>query len=82
MERRDLLTSLYMLLRVLFILSRIPSNTFVVFLIAITVCFVQATVLDQGLEGLEADLVAEIQSYLEDLIASGLRKRFISLIKV
>ncbi|XP_047969784.1 nuclear pore complex protein NUP205 isoform X2 [Salvia hispanica] len=55
MERRDLLTSLYMLLR--------------------------ATVLDQGLEGLEADLVAEIQSYLEDLIASGLRKRFISLIK-
>ncbi|XP_042036808.1 nuclear pore complex protein NUP205-like isoform X1 [Salvia splendens] len=55
MERRDLLTSLYMLLR--------------------------ATVLDQGLEGLEADLVAEIQSYLEDLIASGLRKRIISLIK-
>ncbi|KAG6391132.1 hypothetical protein SASPL_148883 [Salvia splendens] len=55
MERRDLLTSLYMLLR--------------------------ATVLDQGLEGLEADLVTEIQSYLEDLIASGLRKRFISLIK-
>lgn len=82
MERRDLLTSLYMLLRVLFLLPRIPSNTLIVFLIAITVCFVQATVLDQGLEGLEADFVAEIQSYLEDLIASGLRKRIISLIKV
>ncbi|KAH6806656.1 nuclear pore complex protein, partial [Perilla frutescens var. frutescens] len=54
-ERRDLLTSLYMLLR--------------------------AAVLDQGLEGLEADLVAEIQSYLEDLIASGLRQRILSLIK-
>lgn len=54
-ERRDLLTSLYMLLR--------------------------AAVLDQGLEGLEADLVAEIQSYLEDLIDSGLRQKMISLIK-
>lgn len=52
------------------------------FLIANTFCFVKAAVLDQGLEGLEADLVAEVQSYLEDLIASGLRQRIISLIKV
>ncbi|KAL8040622.1 hypothetical protein ABFX02_10G109900 [Erythranthe guttata] len=51
-ERRDLLTSLYMLFR--------------------------AVVLDQGLD---ADLVADIQSYLEDLITSGLRQRLILLIK-
>ncbi|KAA8535090.1 hypothetical protein F0562_030093 [Nyssa sinensis] len=38
----------------------------------------RAIVLDQGLE---ADLVADIQKYLEDLINSGLRQRLISLIK-
>ncbi|XWS17148.1 hypothetical protein CRYUN_Cryun33cG0043500 [Craigia yunnanensis] len=37
-----------------------------------------AVVLDQGLE---ADLVADIQKYLEDLINAGLRQRLISLIK-
>ena len=39
----------------------------------------QAVVLDQGLE---ADLVADIQKYLEDLINTGLRQRLISLMKV
>lgn len=38
----------------------------------------RAVVLDQGLE---ADLVADIQKYLEDLINAGLRQRLISLIK-
>ncbi|KAF7147071.1 hypothetical protein RHSIM_Rhsim03G0247900 [Rhododendron simsii] len=38
----------------------------------------RAVVLDQGLE---VDLVADIQKYLEDLISSGLRQRLISLIK-
>ncbi|KAJ7956691.1 Nuclear pore complex protein [Quillaja saponaria] len=51
-ERRDLITSLHMLLR--------------------------AVVLDQGLEG---DILADIQKYMEDLINSGLRRRLISLIK-
>lgn len=39
----------------------------------------QAVVLDQGLE---ADLVADIEKYLEDLFESGLRQRLITLIKV
>ncbi|KAJ8753188.1 hypothetical protein K2173_017774 [Erythroxylum novogranatense] len=51
-ERRDLLTSLYTLLR--------------------------AVVLDQGLE---IDVMLDIQKYLEDLIDDGLRQRLISLIK-
>uniref|UniRef100_A0A1D1ZKM6 Nuclear pore complex protein Nup205 n=3 Tax=Anthurium amnicola TaxID=1678845 RepID=A0A1D1ZKM6_9ARAE len=51
-ERRDILTSLYTLLR--------------------------AVVLDQGLE---ADLVADIQKHLEDLFTSGLRQRLLTLIK-
>ncbi|KAJ6832491.1 nuclear pore complex protein NUP205 isoform X2 [Iris pallida] len=51
-ERRDLLMSLYNLLR--------------------------ALVLDQGLD---TDLMADIQKYLEDLFDSGLRQRLISLIK-
>ncbi|KAK3000110.1 hypothetical protein RJ639_023379, partial [Escallonia herrerae] len=38
----------------------------------------RAVVLDQGLE---ADLVADIQKYLEDLINAGLRQRLITLIK-
>ncbi|XVE54418.1 hypothetical protein DITRI_Ditri03aG0079600 [Diplodiscus trichospermus] len=38
----------------------------------------RAVVLDQGLG---ADLVADIQKYLEDLIKAGLRQRLISLIK-
>lgn len=38
----------------------------------------RATVLDQGLD---ADLVADIQKHLEDLFSSGLRQRLISLIK-
>ncbi|XP_052198623.1 nuclear pore complex protein NUP205 isoform X2 [Diospyros lotus] len=38
----------------------------------------RAVVLDQGLE---ADIVADIQKYLEDLIKSGLQRRLISLIK-
>lgn len=33
-------------------------------------------------QGLETELVADIQKYLEDLISSGLRERLISLIKV
>ncbi|XP_073116730.1 nuclear pore complex protein NUP205 isoform X3 [Elaeis guineensis] len=52
MERRDLITSLYTLLR--------------------------AVVLDQGLD---ADLVADIQKHLEDLFTSGLRQGLIMLIK-
>ncbi|KAI4335735.1 hypothetical protein L6164_014349 [Bauhinia variegata] len=51
-QRRDLITSLHLLLR--------------------------AVVLDQGLED---DILADIQKYLEDLINSGLRQRLISLIK-
>lgn len=39
----------------------------------------QAVVLDQVLE---ADLVSDIQKYLENLINNGLRHRLISLIKV
>ena len=39
----------------------------------------QALVLDQGLED---DILVDIQKYLEDLINSGLRQRLISLIKV
>ncbi|KAF8393226.1 hypothetical protein HHK36_021467 [Tetracentron sinense] len=38
----------------------------------------RAVVLDQGFE---ADIVADIQKYLEDLINAGLRQRLISLIK-
>ncbi|PON80865.1 Nucleoporin [Trema orientale] len=38
----------------------------------------KAVALDQGLD---ADLFCDIQSYLEDLISSGLRQRLISLIK-
>ncbi|KAM6580187.1 hypothetical protein CsatA_003961 [Cannabis sativa] len=38
----------------------------------------RAVVLDQGLD---ADLLFDIQKYLEDLISSGLRQRLISLIK-
>ncbi|XP_042499811.1 nuclear pore complex protein NUP205 [Macadamia integrifolia] len=38
----------------------------------------RAVVLDQGLE---ADLVADIQQYLEDLINAGLRQRLVALIK-
>ena len=33
-------------------------------------------------QGLDADLLSDIQKYLEDLISSGLRQRLISLIKV
>ncbi|KAL2340478.1 hypothetical protein Fmac_008418 [Flemingia macrophylla] len=51
-ERRDLITSLHLLLR--------------------------AVVLDQGLQD---DILIDIQKYLEDLISSGLRQRLISLIK-
>ncbi|XP_057969128.1 nuclear pore complex protein NUP205 isoform X2 [Malania oleifera] len=47
-------------------------------LIAALYTLLRAVVLDQGLE---ADLVADIQKYLEDLISSGLRQRFINLIK-
>ncbi|CAK9177196.1 unnamed protein product [Ilex paraguariensis] len=39
----------------------------------------EAVVLDQGLE---ADIVADIQKYLEDLINAGLRQRLILLIKL
>lgn len=38
----------------------------------------RAVVLDQGLE---ADIVSDVQKYLEDLINAGLRQRLISLIK-
>lgn len=33
-------------------------------------------------QGLETDIVADIQKYLEDLISAGLRQRLITLIKV
>lgn len=33
-------------------------------------------------QGLEADVVSDIQKYLENLINNGLRQRLISLIKV
>lgn len=33
-------------------------------------------------QGLEADLVSDIQKYLEDLISAGTRQQLISLIKV
>lgn len=33
-------------------------------------------------QGLDADIVSDVQKYLEDLINSGLRQRLISLIKV
>lgn len=39
----------------------------------------QSVVLDQGLD---PDLLAEIQKHLEDLFNSGLRGRLVSLIKV
>ncbi|EXC04145.1 hypothetical protein L484_006623 [Morus notabilis] len=39
----------------------------------------RAVVLDQGLD---ADLLCDVQKYLEDLMSSGLRQRLISLIKV
>lgn len=39
----------------------------------------QAVVLDQGLE---PDLVADIQRFLDDLINAGVRRRLISLLKV
>ncbi|MCI05824.1 nuclear pore complex protein Nup205-like, partial [Trifolium medium] len=38
----------------------------------------RAVVLDQGLED---DILVDIQKYLEDVINSGLRQRLISLIK-
>ncbi|GMN58167.1 hypothetical protein TIFTF001_027267 [Ficus carica] len=41
-------------------------------------CRAMAVVLDQGLD---ADLLSDIQKYLEDLISSGLRQRLISLLK-
>lgn len=50
-----------------------------IFLLGIIWCLLQAVVLDQGFE---ADLVADIQKYLEDLISAGLRHRLISLMKV
>lgn len=39
----------------------------------------QAVVMDQGVE---PDLIADIQGLLEDLIKAGLRQRLIALIKV
>lgn len=33
-------------------------------------------------QGLEPDLLSDVQKYLEDLIGSGLRHRFITLLKV
>lgn len=92
--RRDLLTALYSLLRVSS--ARTPSFLGIMFVLAQNLAFVmffisssllvsvvlwilQAVVLDSGLE---ADLVADIQKYLEDLINAGLRQRLISLIKV
>lgn len=48
-------------------------------LVSVVLWILQAVVLDSGLE---ADLVADIQKYLEDLINAGLRQRLISLIKV
>lgn len=44
-----------------------------------TKVILQAVVLDQGLE---PDLVADIQRFLDDLINAGVRKQLISLIKV
>lgn len=39
----------------------------------------QAVVMDQGVE---PDLIADIQGLLEDLIKAGLRQRLINLLKV
>ncbi|GMH18956.1 hypothetical protein Nepgr_020797 [Nepenthes gracilis] len=47
-------------------------------LITALYALLRAVVLDQGLE---EDMLADIQKYLEDLINSGLRQRLISLIK-
>ncbi|KAK9938507.1 hypothetical protein M0R45_015239 [Rubus argutus] len=65
-ERRDLLTALYAFLR----LSHSPP--------ARTYHSKSVVVLVQGLE---ADIVSDIQKYLENLISNGLRLRLISLIK-
>lgn len=78
-DRRDLLTSLYILLRVMYLITCIHNGSFTMSLMFYLFGSLQAVVLDQGLQ---ADLVADIQSYLEDLITSGLRQRLVSLIKV
>lgn len=78
-DRRDLLTSLYILLRVMYLINCIHNGSFTMSLMFFLFWSLQAVVLDQGLQ---ADLVADIQSYLEDLITSGLRQRLVSLIKV
>lgn len=54
----------------------------VVFLVSLYITIFpveQAVVLDQGLE---PDLIADIQGLLEELIKAGLRQRLITLIKV
>jgi len=84
-ERRDLITALHLLLRVFFFCLRNHSSSFghylIIYLVVNTsVLFSwQAVVLDQGLQD---DILVDIQKYLEDLISSGLRQRLISLIKV
>lgn len=78
-DRRDLLTSLYILLRVMYLITCIHNGSFTMSLMFYLFWSLQAVVLDQGLQ---ADLIADIQSYLEDLITSGLRQRLVSLIKV
>ena len=83
-ERRDLIMSLYTLLRVLLLSFCLYPNFWTcncVFscILLIIFFYLQAVVLDQGLE---AGLVSDIQRHLEDLINSGLRQRLISLIKV
>lgn len=79
-ERRDLITALYTLLRVTLFLSALNRfSTFGGFLLFFFTLLLQAVVLDQGLED---DLVSDIQKYLEDLIKGGLRQRLISLMKV
>lgn len=85
-ERRDLITSLHLLFRVSSHRSRnhylLVYALFLPFSLmcnGVMILPFQAVVLDQGLE---EDLLSDIQKYLEDLINSGLRQRFISLIKV
>lgn len=84
--RRDLTSALYTLLRVAYsliiFLAFFFSFFLLVFLVSsyITIFLVeQAVVLDQGLE---PDLIADIQGLLEELIKAGLRQRLITLIKV
>lgn len=80
-ERRDLVTALYILLRVSYSSLQFQFIFFLLFGLKFYIVkeLLQAVVLDQGLG---EDIMADIQKYLEDLINAGLRQRLITLIKV